>query len=341
MFDERIMMERNDVLIESAFRHWREKGFPYPDLTPYDLWADFFSLQDSDLKIIEQGQQATMFEEMLTKQLEVKNDGINTANHFHPHIWESHALNMRSPYDAYLEDRALRKAIRLALETTGKLTDVSIRNKLKIVNGAQMCSNFRPLVAKAIYQRYLDGNRVLDPSTGYGGRLLGFLSIPGEPTYTGIDPSTKTCFGNMAMAHFFGASERVNIIQSPFEDTGELGEFDLAFTSPPYFRKEIYSEEPTQSCHRYQNFAAWLGGFWRPTISRVFDLLRPGGRFVINIQDVTIRKETYPLISETEAAMGRAGFVRIDTLEMRFPSFGKGLEKWKVEKVLVYERPAV
>jgi len=181
--------DQHDALIDQAFTYYRKAGFPFPKLRPHELLAEFYKLQESRANINEP--QQVLFTELKTTEIEIESTGTAIANHFHSHIFSSHAFRMRSAVESFLIDKSLRKAIRLALETTGKITDVSVLNKLKIVNGTQVCSNFRPAAAKAVYEKYLSGKRVLDPSTGYGGRLLGFLALDREAEYVGIDPAIK------------------------------------------------------------------------------------------------------------------------------------------------------
>lgn len=333
--------DRKERLIESAFQYYRSNGFPLPYLAPHELLTDFFKLEDTNLKVSKP--QSIMFEEMAVKELEVKGIGTNVANAFHPHIWDSHAIYMRSPMESFGSDKLLRRAIWLALETTGKITDASVRNKLKIVSGTQMCSNFRPAVAKAIYDLYAPPDAtVLDPSCGYGGRLLGFLASHCTGIYVGVDPSVLTCAGNRNMAEFFGVDDRVILVNSPFEDLQitTLTEFNpsFAFTSPPYFKKEVYAEDDTQSSSRYQTYDGWLSGFWQPTVETVYRVLLLGSIFVINVQDVLISSKQYPLVTDTEEIARKAGFLLIDRLHMRFSGFGKGLKKWKTETVFVFQK---
>lgn len=332
---------RRQKLISVAFDYYRSNGFPYPQMTYQDLWGELYDLEDIELNIT--NPQGYLFQEMLPKELEIRHNGINVPNFFNRHIWSSYAVGMRSPLEAFNDDKALRKAIRLALDTTGQLTDTSVRNKLKIVNGTQMCSNFRPSAAKAIYQRYGHNSTfILDPSAGYGGRLFGFLASGLNAHYIGIDPSSKSCQGNQDMAGFFGRDETVDLLCEPFEDVclDDYPPFDLAFTSPPYFKKEVYSDEDTQSSARYPSYRIWLDCFWFTTIHKVFEHLRPGAYFIVNIQDVTIKSKIYPLTDDTLWAANLAGFRLADKLQMLFSGFGANLDKFKGETVFIFEKPS-
>lgn len=336
----RLTDERRLKLIEVAHEYYQKTGFPYPQLTPQEIWGIFFQLEDSKAQV-NKPQQA-LFSEMAPTELEVKAVGQKIANYFHPHIYESFAMGMRSAVQSYNEPKRLRAAVEKAFDYMGGVDPANMLRMLKLVQGTQVCSNFRPHAAKAVYDRYLHGRYVLDPSTGYGGRLVGFLACKHKQSeYIGVDPAKKTCISNKRMVKFFDARARVTIINKPFEETDLSGfpPFDLAFTSPPYFKKEIYSGESTQSCHRYPEYHNWLTLFWYIVVRGVFNALRAGGVFVINIQDVNIKSKKYPLVDDTIRHAQEVGFDLTERLHMRMPSFGANLDKVKFEAVLVFTKP--
>jgi len=331
---------QKEKLVSLMFDYHRSHGFPYPEMRDYEIWKDFFVLQNMDAKITEHYE--PLFD-CTSRSIEIRSEGMRAATYFHSHIWDSYAIGMRSPMGSYVDDGLLQRAIELAIEIDGDIGDLYVRNKLGLVRGAQRCSNFRPSAAKAIYKRYvpLDAECVLDPSSGYGGRLLGFLSLEMGAKYVGVDPSLPSCEGNEKMAEFFGRSNKVEMVNSPFEDV-DLGgrKFDFAFTSPPYFKKEIYSEEDTQSCHRYPDYQSWLDGFLLPMVTKVFEHLKPGCLFALNINDVNIKSKHYPLVQDTIKLFTAVGFTEFERLEMCFSTLGKNLEKTKSEPILVFCKPS-
>jgi DNA modification methylase len=64
------------------------------------------------------------------------------------------------------------------------------------------------------------------------------------------------------------------------------GKFHYMFTSPPYFNKEEYSLDDTQSYLKYPKFEGWVSGFLEPMLKNVYELLEVGGECWINIADV-------------------------------------------------------
>lgn len=159
---------------------------------------------------------------------------------------------------------------------------------------------FRPSVAKFIYDRF-GGGRVLDFSAGWGDRLSAALATSSVTHYTGIDPNTNLHPGYQSQIEtynrnvdgdifdWFGSftPKSIRMIHSPAEDA-DLGDdtYDVVFTSPPYFDRERYSDNETQSWKRYKQSDSWLSGFMYPVVKKVWDHLRPGGHLCVNIADL-------------------------------------------------------
>ena len=115
----------------------------------------------------------------------------------------------------------------------------------------------------------------------------------------------------------FGSAPRraaINAVSYTHLDT-VAARCDFAFTSPPYFRKEHYSEDDTQSWVRYKTGDAWRDGFLAPMMALQHAALKPGCRSLINIADVKIGSKTYPLVEWTKQAAARVGLAYERTLE--------------------------
>ena len=98
--------------------------------------------------------------------------------------------------------------------------------------------------------------------------------------YVGIDANRETVEANRRLAADLGFSDRTILIHGACEDLqpSHIGDgFDLSFTSPPYFRREIYSDEPTQSCNRYTTPESWRDGFLLPAMRLQASVLKAGG----------------------------------------------------------------
>lgn len=148
--------------------------------------------------------------------------------------------------------------------------------------------NFPPNIAKCMYNTY-KAKRVLDFSSGFGGRLFGFWCSEAKE-YIGIDPNKKIDYlGIMKyMKEHDNRDKKVKIIQLPAEDVDfkTLGKFDFIFTSPPYFNLEVYSEDETQSSNRYKEYKEWKDNFLFNVLKKCISVLTKGGRLCINIKNM-------------------------------------------------------
>jgi hypothetical protein len=151
------------------------------------------------------------------------------------------------------------------------------------VNGVGYAHEFPPYIARVHFISF-NANTVLDPCAGWGGRMIGAASLGIH--YVGCEPATETYKGLLRLGEWlkqFDTGFDFRIINKPFEDVeeSELGEFDLAYTSPPYYDTELYSDEETNSCNRFTTFEKWVEGFYLPMIRKALKLCRQG--FVLNV----------------------------------------------------------
>jgi hypothetical protein len=264
---------------------------------------------------------------------------VNVANTYHIHRADCHVRKMLSLQEAFDSDKHLRRVLRLASEY-GTIGNGDALQSMNVVAGTQACSNFRPGFTLYILRKYCpDGGVFLDTSTGYGGRLVGFMASRCH-RYIGIDPSKKTHDANVRMIHDLGFSERVELINEPAEDVVCVPHpVDIAFTSPPYFSKEHYSDEDTQSWIRYRSFEDWRDGFLVPMIKLQYRSLKTSSFSVINIADVTIENKKIGLVDATISAAKDIGFEHVTTLNYPLKRrFGTEDDTVALEPVLVFRK---
>jgi tRNA G10 N-methylase Trm11 len=197
-----------------------------------------------------------------------------------------------------------------------------------------MVSNFRPVTASALYKLFCDKNdTVWDMSCGWGGRLL--ASIKAEINYIGTDPNTQTQKGLKEMVTTFGngACGYELLTMGSEEYRPDKNSLDFAFTSPPYFDTEKYSEtETTQSYLKYSNINAWKEDFLRKTLENVHYGLKPNKFCAFNVADVksyeTFEKDTKQIASEV-------GFKLVDTFDLRLSSQAND---YKAEPIFIFKK---
>ena len=208
--------------------------------------------------------------------------GLGLCWSYHPHHWNIKCGTSKTPMQVFLDDKLLDKSIKKRMRNGRNITEAMMRKTLKVSGGAQTVSNFRPSVARYIYDKY-GGNKVFDSCMGFGGRLIGAISSPKVKHYEGCDPNTKTFDGLNKMAKNLQDTTKVVLNNIGVEEYEPKDKFDLVFTSPPYFDTEKYSEEETQSYLKFPTYEKWLNGFLRKLVENSIDLLNKGGYFIINI----------------------------------------------------------
>jgi len=225
--------------------------------------------------------------------------------------------------DRFLDDTKLKRAIRICFEMREgqKLVyPTALRRSLELVTGENI-QNFKPQNARAIVEHLcpvLWGN-VYDYSAGYGGRLLGIGSSNMNYNYTAVDPNTETVnylqYFNSLIKQATGVEG--TIIQSVSEDY-EPEDVDLAFSSPPYFNLEKYSDEPTQCMVNYTTLDEWFDGYVVPTMTNIHKGLNNDGVFATNIADYKTygQKEPVEVCERWITTAEKIGFKHTGTIKM-------------------------
>lgn len=225
------------------------------------------------------------------------NYGLKVSDHFTQLQRMKCSSNTKSPYEVWNEKGKLRTFLRPLFTLEGIIK--SHVDSGVIYNGLRfdgyMASQFKPSVVKSIYKVF-GARKVLDLSMGWGDRLVGFLASEAT-SYVGIDPNTALHPLYEGIRDYCATDKETEFICAPAEDA-DLGDhrFDLVFTSPPYFDRERYSDEDTQSWKRYPTDQEWLEGFLFRALKNAWDHLEEGGRIVINISDVKIGKDDYKIV---------------------------------------------
>lgn len=236
------------------------------------------------------------------------------------------------------------------------------------VSFCQYAVNFPPLTARYLYERFTEHIKdqnvitIYDPSSGWAGRLLGAMSVDDRRTihYVGTDPNTdhnttdsRTKYHEVA--DFFNRNVRENASLFPKSHTYDMfqlgsevigndprfqkykGKLDLVFTSPPYFAKEVYSDDPEQSCHKFTQYDAWVEGFLRPTLTTAVEFLRSDRYLLWNIADAAFDGKLLPLEEDSCKILKELGMEYITTVKMtlaQMPGGNRTVETGEVEEIV-------
>lgn len=309
---------------QKVYDFYKSHGFPYFDMDEKQMLRVVNNLFDFDSSRL-------ILEDNHLKQVM---NGLNLVNNFMPHIFEVRCRNFKSPLDCFNDDVLLKKAIDKRISMGDNMSHAGMRKALSWTHGTHRVSNFRPTIAKYIYDTYAGEGSVLDFSCGYGGRLFGAFASDKVKSYTGTDPCKKTFDGLTRLNQYLQNKQpkSITLIKKPFEETElEESSFDLAFSSPPYFNTEEYDYEETQSFMKFNTKEEWRDGFLLPLIVNTRKYLKSDGYFIINVANV----RTYPELEEDVVRLATEnGYKLVKTYKMRLSKLmGSG---YKFEPIFVF-----
>ena len=189
---------------------------------------------------------------------------------------------------------------------------------------SQPAVNFPPLTARLLYEKFTDHIEqdeplnIYDPSSGWGGRILGAMSSKKTIHYIGTDPNTDNWIPELNKSRYEYVADFFNneaLETNPFweekkntyhyfqigsEHVGNhpdfqqyKGKLDMVFTSPPYFDREQYSDDEEQSFKSYPMYSDWRDNFLRPTLTNAYESLRSDRYLLWNIADIKIGKSVF------------------------------------------------
>lgn len=142
---------------------------------------------------------------------------------------------------------------------------------------------FKSTTAKYLYQKY-NATSVLDPTAGWGGRMLGAWALGID--YTGIDTNVnmKPAYDSMIemlnnkTPAIFEQPKLEMLWQSALDVDFSNIDYDFVLTSPPYVNLEIYEHmEPWESDEKF------YVDFFIPLWQKCMDNIKPGGTICFNI----------------------------------------------------------
>ena len=320
-----------DDIVSVVMEHYYKMGFPYYPIDIEKIKKEYEYLLNFNVSDLE----------LPDNHLQQNMAGLNTVNSFHPEMWSTRCKNAKTPMEIFMDKELFRTALTKRIKYSDtKLAPFNIRKSLKAF-GVQAVSNFRPTVAKWVYQNYApkDGI-VLDPCMGYGGRLFGAFGSHIKE-YIGTDPNRECFNGNkklydeLVYTAYSKRFPRMELYNMPFEDIVFENKFDLVFTSPPYFNTEKYSDQnKTQSYIRYPEYDFWRDNFLEKLIKKSYDYLKSGGYLVLNVGK--------PIIEDTLEIGQKVFGVTPETYWMRLSKImGQGNKSdvsHKVEPIFIWKK---
>jgi len=286
-----------DRWVDEVFEVLRKTPFPYP------------ILKEGFLEAVDRMRGRPMVREG-DAIMPLSRAGLGVCYPFFPNRFQATYQRRISAFEAWHDEKHLRRAIRFQLKVGDPVTPRRILRALTA--NCRTPTAFRPTVAQYIYSTYCPkGGTVWDPCAGYGGRVLG-AHVAGV-RYVGTDVEPATIEGNCKLSLALGGDASLALCPAEEFDPGQV---DLVFTSPPYFDREHYSGRDGQSWVRYQTLDEWVEGFLRPVVRTSHCCLPEGGHLILNIADIKKKKTLIPLEGRTLEVAVSEGFRHVETLQM-------------------------
>lgn len=170
--------------------------------------------------------------------------------------------NQHCPVSAWLDDDLMLKIIkyRIGVNNSDEIFDFSLHQIIRGMSALRLTASFfKPTLAASIYYELLGENKsptVIDPCCGFGGRLLGFKSKYPNGKYIGCEPNIET-YNELLQLTKDANFSNVELHNCKWEDFIINQNYDLIFTSIPYFDLEIYSNHID-----YETFDNWENTFF-------------------------------------------------------------------------------
>lgn len=257
--------------------------------------------------------------------------------------------NNNSMLDRFYDDKKLKRAIDFCLRFKKSVTPPEVRTALEMIGGG-VATNYKSMNAKALYEKYCpSGGVIYDFACGFGGRMTGALTSKNEYTYVGVEPCMETYTHlNELGLHIERNTKRSNSFKLYCMGSEDLeleeNTIDFAFSSPPYFNLERYSDEITQCYNKFEEIEDWFDGYVIPTIKNIHRSLKVGSFYAVNIADFNVGKTRVEYVDRWIEISKDLGFEYIEQIHMKLQTRRgvghkeNGEDKVKKEGIFVFKK---
>lgn len=309
--------DQKKAMESRIFSEYRRRGFPY-----------FSPTLDRKRHLLKLFENAEIVVDGAT--IKHSSSGLKLCESFFPNMYNCNRKGYRSPCVLWEDDGFLIKLIKNRLKYAKLLSDSTMRTGIKLTKAS--VTNFKPIVARYLYRKYGRRGKVLDYSAGFGSRMLA-AALEGCK-YVGYDPCSLTVKNLCIFGDFLKDERRFSydVKCQPFEKSELLGQYDFAFSCPPYFDFEVYGNDAGQSILSYPGRKSWIEKYWVPTVSKALRTLSYRGHFSACLSPYIC----FDMITTMFSVCSEHGFVLVDEYKIPFPDVIRKSDRYEI--VFVFGR---
>ncbi len=281
--------------VEKKITLFTTDNFPIPAPSLQEAESSMQELENFDgMSLIFSGEwnSRSVYDAKNTERyININRTGMSASNYHH---WAGRMTcdsnNSPSPIRSWF-DRKIKRSVE-----SSKFYEKS--PKTAIALRKYIAAQFRPTAAMAMYRRFNAVN-VYDPCGGWGDRMLAAQAMGISYHCRDVNPLVFAGYsGQIAMwGGDISCEMKGSEVDEPISDY-----FDLAFTSPPYWKVEKYQGKDSSHA-KFKKCDEWVSGFLKPMIRNTVESLVTGGVIAINISDCYANHEYNRLVTPTLEAI--------------------------------------
>lgn len=298
------------------FDYFRANGFPHIVYKEPILLKEWSELKSKSLELHSNNGIRGVWNKNTT--------GNKIIHHFNSqefyNVKDGASSNSKTMIEAFNDDNLLKKVILNRMDVTYKegfnIHGAMLRQGFRSSRISASTSVFNTMVAKYVYDSYTQpGDIVFDYSMGFGQRLIAALASKNNLTYVSCDPWSKVWENNKKIANFIGQEHRTdinNIGTEHYINSVHEGKISLAFSSPPYFTKEIYDTNDQTQAYSNKSYDEFVNVWWNQVVQNMSKLLKPEG--ILGLNTVVRLYNKHNLLDDMLDVCKKYGFVEFDRI---------------------------
>lgn len=213
--------------ISDIFLECSSMDFPYPQYSAKRMTKDWLNLK-------------RLYTDRFYSS---KMPGNSIITSFHKSIYSSRVGTRRSPIEAWNDPVSLLSCIENRFVYKSNLSAQQIARGFERNKIAPRVTVFQPGLARYLLAKYAPGMKsVVDPFSGFSGRMLGALSLGMD--YKGYDIRQETINESNSILSFLDLSAQMQV--ADFNANIDDNIYDVLLTCPPYGNKEKWFDD--QDC---------------------------------------------------------------------------------------------